>query len=73
MMGSAYAFLLPLEMRHPAHLTFIFIGLAVLLANLNHAGLPFGYNPMVSTNGARLGIVFPAFWLVHIYWCLSAP
>lgn len=61
--GVIYALGLPLADRALLHFILIPLSVLFMLANLNHAGVPFlGHHPRVSKNGRNVGIVFAPFW-----------
>ena len=62
--AAAYASVLPLEQRHPLHFIFLVSALFMAFINANHAGLPLGWNPLVTDAGELLGMVLGPFWLV---------
>lgn len=63
--GAVFGLALPLAARNPLHLVYGVVAVLMMLANANHAGVPFlGINPRVSTNGKNVGIVFTPFWAV---------
>lgn len=53
--------------RHGIHLMNLCIGAMMLYINLNHAGVPLGWQPFVSFHGQMVGIVFAPYWLVATY------
>lgn len=68
LVGSVYAWTLPLAQRHPIHVLLMALDVLMTMGNANHAGIPFlGYNPMVTTNARNLGIAFAPFWIMNFY------
>lgn len=64
-LAVVYALGLPLADRGVLHFLLIPLSALFMLANLNHAGVPFlGHHPRVSKNGRNVGIVFTPFWAV---------
>lgn len=69
LIGSIYALSLPFAERHPIHFLLMALDVFMIIGNLSHAtgfGL-LGYNPMVTSSGRNLGIVFAPFWLLNFY------
>jgi hypothetical protein len=63
--GAIYGLTLSLVERNPLHFVYGIIAVLMMLANANHAGIPFlGNHPKVSQNGKNVGIVFTPFWAV---------
>ena len=63
--GAVYGMTLPLAERDPLHFVFGMVAVLMMLANANHAGIPFlGKHPKVSRHGKHLGIAFAPFWAV---------
>lgn len=63
--GAIYGLTLSLVERNPLHFVYGIIAVLMMLANANHAGIPFlGNHPRVSQNGRNVGIVFAPFWAV---------
>lgn len=61
--GALYGMTLPLIERNSVHFVFGVIAVLMMIANANHAGVPFlGHHPKISRNGRNVGIVFAPFW-----------
>lgn len=66
-LGVVYALGLPLAERDLLHFVLIPLSALFMLANLNHAGVPFlGHHPRVSKNGRNVGIVFTPYWAASL-------
>lgn len=63
--GAIYGLTLTLVDRNPLHFVYGVLAVLMMLANANHAGIPFlGHHPKVSQNGKNVGIVFTPFWAI---------
>lgn len=63
--GAIYGLTLSLVERNPLHFVYGIMAVLMMLANANHAGIPFlGHHPKVSRNGRNVGIVFTPFWVI---------
>ncbi|MCB1142564.1 MAG: hypothetical protein H7A24_13790 [Leptospiraceae bacterium] len=63
--GALYGLTLSIAQRNPLHLVFTVVAVLMMIANANHAGIPFlGNHPKVSTAGKNVGILFTPFWAV---------
>lgn len=63
--GAIYGLTLSLVERNPLHFVYGIMAVLMMLANANHAGIPFlGHHPKISPNGKNVGIVFTPFWAV---------
>jgi hypothetical protein len=63
--GAVYGLTLSLADRNPIHFIYTVLAVLMLLANANHAGVPFlGHHPKTSKNGRNVGIVFTPFWAI---------
>lgn len=63
--SAIYGLTLSLVERNPLHFVYGIIAVLMILANANHAGIPFlGNHPKVSQNGKNVGILFAPFWAI---------